>query len=210
MKESLAAHKVKVAECAFAVQLLVMCEAQGDITRLLKEMRGGNQEAERALFVLVYDELRAVASRRLRQERAGHTLQPTALVHEAYMQLVGQKEKDWKNRAHFFAVAAQLMRRILIDSARRRKAVKRGGDAVIMGVDGIAVATKYELADLILVDQALTRLADLDERQSRVVEMRFFGGLTDEEIGEVLGISSRTVKRDWNMAKVWLHAELAR
>ena len=187
-----------------------MHAAPGEITKLLVGMRNGTPDAEKALFAIVYRELRKIAARRLGGERVGHTLQPTALVHEAYLQLLKQRDNDWKNRAHFFAVASQVMRHILIDSARRHRSEKRGGGATRLEIDNVAIVTTYDPADLLEVDRALTRLAGFDERQSRIVEMRFFGGLTEEEIGEVLGISARTVKRDWNMAKAWLHAELTR
>jgi RNA polymerase sigma-70 factor (ECF subfamily) len=186
-----------------------MTKASGEITKLLLDMRNGNPEAEESLFALVYHELRRVAARQLRNERQGHTLQPTALVHEAYLQLLRQKDKDWKNRAHFFAVASQVMRRILVDYARQHRAERRGGGAPVLQIERVAIATTYHLGEILEVDRALTRLSALDERQGKIVEMRFFGGLTEEEIGEVLGISPRTVKRDWNMAKAWLHAELA-
>ena len=131
------------------------------------------------------------------------------MVHEAYLQLLGQKDKEWKNRAHFFGVASQVMRRILVDYARQHRADKRGGGVPLLQIDSLAIATTYDPCDLLEVDRALTRLCAFDERQARIVEMRFFGGLTEEEIGEVLGVTARTIKRDWKMAKAWLHAELA-
>ncbi len=180
----------------------------GEITKLLADMRNGSAEAEKSLFATVYAELRRLAAKQLRRERQGHTLQPTALVHEVYLELLNQKNKDWQNRAHFFAFASQVMRHVLVDHARRRKAEKRGGGAPALQIEGLSLATSYDLGELLEIDRALTRLTSFDERQGRIVEMRFFGGLSEEEIGEVLGVSPRTVKRDWRVAKAWLHAEL--
>jgi RNA polymerase sigma-70 factor (ECF subfamily) len=179
-----------------------------DITGLLGELRAGKKEAESQLVAAVYPELRRIAGRYLRGERPGHTLQATALVNEAYLQLVGQMDKDWQNRSHFFAVAAQLMRRILVDYARQRKAVKReGGRHRVEFTDALAIS-EDRLDEVLLIDAALTKLAEWDPRQCRVVELRFFSGLTEDEVAEVLGIAPRTVKRDWNVAKAWLHGEL--
>lgn len=179
-----------------------------DITGLLGELRAGKKEAESRLVAAVYPELRRIAGRYLRGERPGHTLQATALVNEAYLQLVGQMDKDWQNRSHFFAVAAQLMRRILVDYARQRKAVKReGGRHRVELTDALAIS-EDRLDEVLLIDAALTRLAEWDPRQCRVVELRFFSGLTEDEVADVLGIAPRTVKRDWNVAKAWLHGEL--
>jgi RNA polymerase sigma-70 factor, ECF subfamily len=180
----------------------------GEVTRLLGEMRDGSKAAEEQLLEVVYPELRRMASRYLRGERAGHTLQPTALVNEAYMQLAGQLDKDWQNRNHFFAVAAQLMRRILVDYARSKKAAKRdGGLAKVELTDALAIS-EDRLDEILAVDEALERLAKLDQRKARVVELRFFGGLTEEEVARVLGVDPRTVKRDWSFAKAWLHGEM--
>ena len=184
----------------------------GEITRYLIELRAGNRDAEGALLNAVYPELKRRAAAYLRSERPGHTLQATALVNEAYLQLIGgtaATDVDWKDRSHFFAVAARAMRRILVDHARHRKAAKReGGRARVEFTDTLAIA-EDRLDEVIAVDAALTRLASLDPRQSRIVEMRFFGGLSEEEIAEILGIASRTVKRDWKVAKAWLHGELS-
>lgn len=185
-----------------------MDRTPGDITLLLAELRAGNRSAESRLLPLVYDELRRLARRYMRAERRDHTLQPTALVHEAYMRLAGQRDMSWQNRAHFFAVAAQLMRRILVDHARAHKAEKRGGnESKIELGEGLAL-TEAKAAELLAVDEALTRLAECDPRQARVVELRFFGGLSEEEAAEVLGVSTRTVKRDWSVARAWLFKEI--
>jgi RNA polymerase sigma factor (TIGR02999 family) len=181
----------------------------GEITQLLAEIRNGDRGAESRLAPLVYDELHRIASRYMHQERPDHTLQSTILVHEAYLQLVKQEDRNWQNRSHFFAIAAQLMRRVLVDHARSRNAAKRGGRQVKLQLEDVLVFSDAKCEELIVIDQALTRLAELDARQSRIVELRFFTGLTEEEIGEVLGISSRTVKREWLVAKAWLHGELS-
>jgi len=181
----------------------------GEITQLLGELRTGNKAAESRLLELVYPELRKIASRYLKAERPGHTLQPTALVNEAYLQLAGQMEKDWQNRSHFLAVAAQLMRRILVDYARSKKADKRdGARRRVELTDALAVADD-QLNEILTIDAALHRLAVFDPRRSKVVELRFFGGLTEDEVAEVLQVAPRTVKRDWNVAKAWLHGELS-
>jgi len=180
----------------------------GEITRLLAELKEGNREAESRLLEAVYPELRRIAARYLRAERPGHTLQATALVNEAYLQIVGQQDKGFQNRSHFFAVAAQLMRRILVDYARQRNAQKRDGGRQRVELTEVFGIADERLDEVIQIDAALTRLAEWDPRQCRVVELRFFGGLTEEEAAEVLGISARTVKRDWNMARAWLHGEL--
>lgn len=167
----------------------------------------GSREALDRLMPIVYDELRRQAARYLKHERQGHTLQTTALVHEAYVRLIDQAGVRWQNRAHFFAIAAELMRRILVDHARKRRAAKRGGDGVRVTLTEAVPAAEFNL-DLIAVDEALTKLAAVDEQQARVVELRFFGGLNVEETAEVLGISDRTVKRDWSVAKAWIRREL--
>jgi RNA polymerase sigma factor (TIGR02999 family) len=180
-----------------------------EITRLLFLLRAGEKEVEERLIEAVYPELRRIARGYLQHERPGHTLQPTALVNEAYLQLVGQKDKDWQSRSHFFAVAAQVMRRVLVDYARQKKAQKRdGGRQRVELVDALAIS-EDRIEDVLAVDEALKRLAEWDPRQSKIVEMRFFGGLTEEEAAEALGISVRTVKRDWAVAKAWLHGELS-
>jgi RNA polymerase sigma-70 factor, ECF subfamily len=185
-----------------------MPEIPGHITLLLTELRAENREAESRLVPLVYDELRRMARRHMRGERADHTLQPTALVHEAYLRLVDQREVRWRNRAHFFGVAAQLMRRILVDYARANKAEKRGGDVAKVPLEEALVFTEKGGPALLALDEALSRLHEFDPRQGRIVELRFFAGLTEEEIAAVLGVSARTIKRDWNIARAWLYKEI--
>ncbi|HEX5602536.1 MAG TPA: sigma-70 family RNA polymerase sigma factor [Pyrinomonadaceae bacterium] len=167
------------------------------------------KEALDELMPIVYDELRRQAARYLRRERAGHTLQTTALIHEAYVRLVDQRRVQWQNRAHFFGIAGQMMRRILVDHARTKKRVKRGGSDVKISLADATVLVQEQDLDVVALDEALTRLAEIDEQQSKVVELRFFSGLTVEETAEVMGISPATVKRDWSMAKAWLHRELS-
>ena len=179
-----------------------------DVTLLLKQVANGNQQAAARLIPVIYGELHRVAKRHLRQERRDHTLQPTALVHEAFLKLVAQRDANWQNRAHFFAVASQLMRRILVDYARRRLRSKRGGKQTKLPLDGVLVISQDRCDEVLAVDEALERLAALDPRQSRVVELRFFGGLSMEETAKVLGVSSKTVKRQWSTAKAWLYGEL--
>jgi RNA polymerase sigma-70 factor (ECF subfamily) len=190
-----------------------MQEASGklDITRLLQEWQGGNAEALERLVPLVYNELHTLASRYLRRERRGHALQTTDLVNEAYLKLAGQRRVDWKNRAHFFGVAAQLMRRILVDHARRGGSAKRGGRALHVTLDDElagAAASAQGAVDVFALDRALSRLEARDARQGRVVELRFFGGLTFEEAAEVMSLAPITVKREWAVAKAWLYREL--
>jgi RNA polymerase sigma factor (TIGR02999 family) len=180
-----------------------------NITELLVGYGRGDKEALDQLMPLVYDELRRQAARYLRRERPGNTLQTTALIHEAYVRLVDQRNVQWQNRAHFFGIAAQLMRRILVDHARAKKRVKRGGSDVRVSLGDATVAVKGQDLDVVALDEALQRLAQIDEQQSRVVELRFFSGLTVEETAEVMHISTATVKRDWSMAKAWLHRELS-
>jgi RNA polymerase sigma factor (TIGR02999 family) len=191
-----------------------MSAPQGDITVLLAGLRHGDRAAESQLASLVYGELRRIAARFMRRERSDHTLQATALVNDAYLKLMAQ-DKDWQNRAHFFAVASSLMRRILVDHARSHHAAKRGGGAVKVDLDqpdgnsGL-IFTPKRSEELLALDEALSRLNQMDERQFRIVEMRFFGGMTDQEIAEVLGISIRTVVREWVLARAWLHSELSK
>jgi RNA polymerase sigma factor (TIGR02999 family) len=180
----------------------------GDVTQLLVQWRMGDRSALDRLMPLVYQELRAIASRRLRNERPRHTLQSTALVHEAYVRLIDQTRSDWRSRAHFFGVAATIIRNILVDHARARRAAKRGGGSDIALDDAIEFPRKRD-PDLIAIDDALLELSRIDEQQSRIVEMRFFGGLTIEETAEVLRISPSTVKRDWILAKTWIFQELS-
>lgn len=176
------------------------------ITQLLQELRKGERQTLDEILPLVYDELRRLAKNYLNRERSNHTLQPTALVHEAYLRLIGQKEIEWQNRAHFFGVSARLMREILIEHARGRNRQKRGGEfkTQIALDENISFAQQNQL-DVVAVDDALSKLEKLDERQARIVEMKFFGGLTIEEIGEVLSISPATVKREWSSAKLFLY-----
>lgn len=181
---------------------------QGDITRALLDISAGNKDAAEKLWTLVYDELRSLASNYLKRERANHTLQPTALVHEAYLRLIDQTRVNWQNHAHFCAVASEIMRRILVDHSRRYKAEKRGGQETKIALDEAVSFPKDVEIDVIKVDEALFDLARLDPRQSRIVELRFFGGLTIEETAEVLGVSLSTVQRDWDMARAWLYSEL--
>ncbi len=179
-----------------------------EVTALLAQLSSGDRSVIERLMPLVYDELHRRASRFMRQERDYHTLQPTALVHETYLKLVQQREPNFKNRAHFYAVAAHLMRRILTDHARTRLASKRGG-----GLDPVPLEDAPQIrtdtpAGVLAVDDALRRLATFDARQEKIVEMRFFGGLTVEETAEVLGVSTRTVEREWTMARAWLYTQL--
>jgi RNA polymerase sigma factor (TIGR02999 family) len=178
------------------------------VTALLVEIANGNQAAQEKLVPLVYDQLKRLARRYMRRERAGHTLQTTALVHEAYLKLVGQHSPHWQSRDQFYGIAAQLMRRILIDHARRHLREKRGGTQVILPLDEGLAFTPEHSEDLLKLDEALDRLSKLDPRQSRIVELRFFGGLSVEETSRFLNVSPITVKRDWAVAKVWLYGEL--
>ncbi len=189
-------------------------DVRHEVTGLLLAWASGEGDAADRLFSAIYDELRRIARGHLRRERDGHTLDTTALVHEAYFRLVDQTRTDWVERAQFFAIASRVMRRILVDHARNRRAAKRGGTraAVTLGAadeHSLVVTTADERAGTLLaVDEALTRLAERETRLARVVECRFFGGLTDAETGEVLGITERTVQRDWAKAKDWLYQEL--
>jgi RNA polymerase sigma factor (TIGR02999 family) len=179
-----------------------------DVTRLLGQLQGGNRTVVDSLLPLVYDHLHAVARRQLRGERANHTLNATALVHEAYLKLVDQRNANWQNRAHFLAIAAQAMRRILINYAQRRLTEKRGGGEPLVTFEEELVGKESRAEELLHLDQCLDRLRALSERQARGVEYRFFGGLTQEEIAEVLGVSVQTVRLDWRMARAWLSREL--
>jgi RNA polymerase sigma-70 factor, ECF subfamily len=179
-----------------------------NVTKVLAAVSAGDGDARSRLASLVYDDLHQIAARYMQRENRGQSLQPTILVHEAFLQLVDQQDRNWQNRAHFFAVAAQLMRRILIDRARSRNAVKRGGGHAMIQLDEAMIACDESWDELIDIDNALKRLAEQDERLGRVVELRFYAGMTEEEIGEVIGISVRQVKRDWKVAKAWLRAEL--
>ena len=179
-----------------------------EVTQLLAAWGSGDRAALDRLMPLVYDELRRLARHYMGRERAGHTLQTTALVNEAYLRLADQRNTRWQNRAQFFGVAAQMMRRILVDHARGHAYQKRGGGAPKVPLDEAAVLAPEKAAETIALDEALERLAEHDQRKCRVVEMRYFGGLTVEEIAEVLKISAVTVMRDWSMAKAWLHREM--
>jgi RNA polymerase sigma-70 factor (ECF subfamily) len=179
-----------------------------DVTVLLAELTKGNKTAASKLIPMVYDELRRLAGGYMRRERSDHTLQATALVHEAYLKLVEQRSVDWQSRAHFFGIAAQVMRRILVDHARGHLRDKRGGGQRAVPLDEALVFAPEQSLELVKMDEALERLTKLDPRQGKIVELRFFGGLTVEETAEMLGISPKTVKRDWSMAKAWLHGEL--
>ena len=180
----------------------------GDVTRLLIEWKHGDAAALDRLLPLIYAELRRIASRHLRHERPGHTLQPTALVHEAYFKLVQAPELAWRDRAHFFAVAARVMHQVLVDHARAHQAEKRGGALRKVSIEEVAAPGVTADIDLLALEKALGRLGDLDPQQGRVVELRYFGGLTIEETAEVIGISPATVKREWMMARAWLRREL--
>lgn len=185
-------------------------ESHEGVTQMLVDWSNGDQSALDKLMPVVYDELRRLASNYLRRERAGHTLQPTALVNEAYLRLVDQRKARWQNRAQFFGVAAQLMRRILVDHARVRQAQKRGGsDQQQLSLSYADRIAKKPDVDLLALHEALNELTLIDEQQARIVELRFFGGLTIEETAEVLGISHATVERDWTLARAWLRRELS-
>lgn len=179
-----------------------------DVTALLKKLAGGNQDAANALAPMIYQELHRLAVGHLRHERPNHTLQPTALVHEAYLKLVVQRNADWQSRAHFFAVASNLMRRILVDYARRHLRAKRGAGQAKLSLDEVFLVSTNRSAEMLALDESLTGLERLDARQARIVELRYFGGLTVEEVAKVLGISPTSVRREWTSAKAWLYGEL--
>ncbi len=180
------------------------------VTALLMDWSNGDRDALERLMPLVYEELRCIARRHLSREDPSHTLQSTALVHEAYLRLVDQERVQWQNRAHFFAVAAQMVRRILLDHARRQNAEKRGGKAAVLTLDEGLVAERQRDIDVVALDEALDALAELDAQQARVVELRFFAGLTIAETAAAMAISGRTVQRDWITAKAWLFDRLSR
>ena len=183
---------------------------QGEVTLLLRQMAKGSPGAADQLFPLIYRELRRLAGNYMRRERKEHTLQPTALVHEAYLKLVNQQQVNWQNRGQFIGLAAQMMRRILVDHARRRLRSKRGGEYIRIPADDVFLISPEQSAEVLAVHEALSRLAKLDARQSRVVELRFFGGLSIADTSEVMGISPATVSREWTSARAWLHREIAR
>jgi len=179
-----------------------------EVTSLLKQLADGDQKAAARLIPLVYDELRRIAVARLRHERPDHTLQATALVHEAYIKLAGQREAKWQNRAQFFAVASQVMRRILVDYARGQKRLRRGGKQQKVALDDVVLVSVDRTDELLAVNESLSKLEKLDPRQARVVELRYFAGLTISEIAEVLGVAAKTVTRELNVAKAWLYGDL--
>jgi RNA polymerase sigma factor (TIGR02999 family) len=185
-----------------------MDASAADVTTLLNRLAAGDHEAAVQLVPLIYGELRRLAARRLRQERSGHTLQATALVHEVYLKLAGQPDARWQNRAQFFAVASQSMRRILVDYARAQQRVRRGGRQQKVSLDEVLLIAPDRTDELLTVHESLSRLEELDSRQARIVELRYFCGLTAQETAEVLGVSAKTVMREWNIAKAWLYAEL--
>jgi RNA polymerase sigma-70 factor (ECF subfamily) len=182
----------------------------GDITQLLSGFRQGQPEAEARLMELTYRELRKIAAGHLRREHAARSLQTVDLVHDAYLRLVGQAGNDWRDRGHFYQVAAHVMRQILIDRARKRNAGKRGGGAVEISLDRVLDLAQTNAGDLLLLEEALGKLEKLDRRQCQVVEMRFFAGMEEAEIAEALGVSTRTVNREWRLARAWLYKELRR
>lgn len=184
--------------------------AAGEVTEVLLRVRDGENGARAELMTLVYHELKALASRYMRREDVGHTLQPTALVHEAFLRLVDIREVQWRDRTHFFALAAQLMRRVLVDHAREQKAQKRGGGAVALQLEEGLVLGEGRSDQLLDLDAALERLTAMDPRKAKIVELRFFAGLTEEEIGLALELSTRTVKREWAFARAWLLEEMQR
>lgn len=185
-----------------------MDRSAADVTTLLNRLADGDQDASAQLVPLIYEELRRLAVRRLRREQPGHTLRATALVHEVYLKLAGQPNARWENRAHFFAVASQLMRRILVDYARTQQRIKRGGRQEKISLDEVLLIAPDRTEELLAVHEALAHLEKLDARQGRIVELRYFGGLTLDETAEVLDVSAKTVMREWNVAKAWLYGEL--
>jgi RNA polymerase sigma-70 factor (ECF subfamily) len=188
----------------------MMTPTPEEVSQLLRAWSNGDQDALDKLMPLVYEELRRMAKRCMDRQNPGHTLQTTALIHEAYLRLVGQKEAHWQNRAHFFAVAAQAMRHILVDYARSRHAAKRGGEIKLVSLVDAAVVSEERTAELVALDDALESLAGVDRRKCQVVELRYFGGLSVEETAEVLKVSPETVSRDWRLARTWLLRELSR
>jgi RNA polymerase sigma-70 factor (ECF subfamily) len=185
-------------------------EPTNEITQMLIELTDGNQEVVNQILPRIYDELRKLAGSYLRRERSDHTLQPTALVHEAYMKLIDQRQVRWQNRAHFFGIAAQVMRRILMDHARKHKAEKRGGEADKLPLeDEILVVATNRSDQLMALDEALNSLAEMDPQKAKIVELRYFGGLSIEETAEVMGVSVPTINRQWRTAKAWLYGQLS-
>ncbi|HEV8130475.1 MAG TPA: sigma-70 family RNA polymerase sigma factor [Acidobacteriota bacterium] len=187
-----------------------MSSSSKGITELLVAWGNGDRGALDQLTPLVYDELHRLAHQYMRRERPGHTLQTSALLNEAFVRLVDQRDVQWRNRAHFFGIAAQMMRRILVDYARGRHYAKRGGGGQRVSLDEAMLASEARAAEVVALDEALTALSDVDQRKSQIVELRFFGGLSIEEAAEVLGVSPGTVKRDWTLAKAWLHRRISK
>ncbi|MET0650673.1 MAG: sigma-70 family RNA polymerase sigma factor [Pyrinomonadaceae bacterium] len=184
-------------------------ERKNQVTQILGDWSGGDANAPERLMPLVYDEMRRIARSFISRERPGHTLQPTALVNEAYLRLVDQNSVTWQSRAHFYSVAASMMRRVLIDHARTRATEKRGGGAVRLSIEDVQIPVEERAANFVAMDEALERLSQFNERGRKIVEMRFYAGMSEEEIAEVLGVSTRTVLRDWKAARVWLFRELS-
>jgi RNA polymerase sigma-70 factor (ECF subfamily) len=185
-----------------------MTRQPDQITKLLLAWRNGEAQALDELMPLVHRELKRIARNFMRRQNAGHTLQTTALVNEAFVRLVDSDKVNWQDRSHFFAISAQLMRRVLVDAARRKLSAKRGGERVQVTLADDVKSTEADQVDVVAIDEALQRLAALNQRQCQIVELRYFGGLTEDEIAETLNISSRTVRRDWNLARAWLYREL--
>lgn len=186
-----------------------MASTSGNVTQLLMEWRNGDRQALDALIPVVYDELRAIARRYMNRERSGHTLQTAALINEAWLRLVDKQDIAWQNRTHFFAISARIMRNLLVDHARARQMEKRGGGAVQVSLNEAIAGSEPEMTvDMLSLDEALTRLAEFDERKARIVELRFFGGLSADETAEALDLSEITIKREWLKAKAWLFREL--
>ena len=186
-----------------------MSSATDEVNQLLLEWGNGDQQAQEKLLPLIYNELHRLAHNFLYHERPGHTLQTTALVHEAYLKLIGQRDVHWQNRAHFFAISAQAMRRILIDSARRHAAIKRGRAGEKLSLDEAATISVEPDGTLLALDEALNKLAEIDSQQSRIIELRYFGGLTIEETARVMNLSPATIKREWAMARAWLYEAMS-
>jgi RNA polymerase sigma factor (TIGR02999 family) len=185
-----------------------MMASKTDVTQLLDDLSNGDRKALNDLLPVVYEELRRLAESFMRHERPNHTLQPTALVHEAYLRLVDQREVNWQNRAHFFSIAAETMRRILVNHAYSRQAQKRGGNATLLSLEDAVAFSEGREVDLMLLDDALKRLENLDPDQARIVELRFFAGLTVPEVSEIVKRSTATVEREWRTAKAWLHNQI--
>jgi RNA polymerase sigma factor (TIGR02999 family) len=181
----------------------------GEITGLLGKLSSGQAEASSRLIALVYTQLRSIAGRCMQRERPGHTLQPTVLVHEAYLRLAAETGVQWQSRAHFFGFAARIMRRVLLDYAREHRALKRGGAAARISLDDAFLITEDQLDRVLILDESLQKLAAVDPQQARIVEFRFFAGMTVEETSEVMGMSTATIKREWSHARAWLHRDMS-